>query len=206
MVDRLELVTTSKLPQESLRDIVRAYAAHVPVRELHEKTGVSQNTLYWHYGLIRERLALLGYFGVHPSVTRSDQDIYKHIKSDLMSRRGLRDENFGWHVAEVSFWQDRPDPKLVLKHIHQIIRMTGPLDYDPVMSEAGREVVEAYIAFARTEIIASILARKPDRSEFDEEQLSNARTASEDLYRTYLAARKRLVRGLHAVPRRRPRK
>lgn len=195
VVEQLQLAVGSKLPDDRLREILRAYAARISVGELRRRTGLSRNTLYWHYGLIRERLVMTGYYSVYPAIQKADVDAYRHIKADLNRRRGLRDDNFGWHVSELTFWQDEPDPSLVLKHIHQIIRLTGPLGYDPVLSDVEMEILRAYIAFTGPEIVASIRERKTEGSDFEEEQLRDAVDAADDLYKRYLATRKRMLRG-----------
>jgi hypothetical protein len=194
MARPIQLAVGSKLSDQQLKQIVSAYSRRTPVTDLHRRTGISRNTLYWYYGLIRERLVEAAYYSTDPVFTRADKDAYAHIKNDLKRLRGLRENNFGWHVSELTFWMDEPDPSLVLKHIFQIIRLTGPLGYDPLLNDREQAVLRAYVALAHVEIVANMLEQTTDPSDLDIERTHAARAEADLLRKRYLAARKRMLR------------
>jgi len=78
--------------------------------------------------------------------------------------------------------------------MRQIIRLTGPIDLQPDLSQDERILVNFYVAFARTDLIRGLLEQSQDDSEFGRRRLESTKAAADELYRHYLSHRKKILR------------
>ncbi len=144
--------TRARLTQRQSEGLVRCYAERRAPKAAADDTGLSLNSVYKHYGLIRGRLIACGYY-TDGALSADEPSLGPEIRQQLRERRGIRAEDIYPHAAELIVWAEEWPPRLVLKHLHRIIALTGPLDAPWPLSSAELNRVFAYARYARTELI-----------------------------------------------------
>lgn len=172
---------------------MRFYAERRSPLEAAIASGLSRNTVYLLYDRLRWRLVLTRYY-TDAALSFDEAGLSPVFKRRLRARRGIGPEEVYAHAAELIHWAEEWPPHLTLKHIRQIIQLTGPLDLPPELGEAEHEKLDAYVRYARTELIAQ---RAGERAKHDETHIpfaERAAAALERYRREYRAASKRLER------------
>jgi len=187
------LTSRSKLSEAEVLGVLRRYAERKEPQEAATATGLSRNTIYLQYERIRWRLIMAAYY---TDAARSpDEDgLSPALKKRLRARRGITKDNVFAQAAELIFWAEEWPPKLVLKHIKRIIALTGSLDRWPELTEEEAATLEAYVRFARTELVHH---RAQQRTAEDATMVAfaeRAQAALEQYRREYRTALKRLER------------
>lgn len=142
----------ARLSQSQAEALLRSYAVRRPPKAAADDSGLSLNSVYKHYGFIRERLIACGYY-TDGALSADEPSLGPTISEQLRKRRGIRAEDIYPHAAELIVWAEEWPPRLVLKHLHRIIALTGPLDAPWPLSSAQLDRVLAYARYARTELI-----------------------------------------------------
>lgn len=141
--------------------LLDCYAAGLEPSVAAERTGLSANSVYRAYGLIRTRLIQVGYF-TDGALSVDEPGLDDDLRAALRARRGIREDNIFENAAELIFFFERWPPKLVRAHIMDIITKTGPLDRD-----IGDEAVQAVYAFVRSARDALVLDRRAQQITMD---------------------------------------
>lgn len=190
---RAVLLRRSPIGEVRSGAILKSYASRAPPREAAKCSGVSRNTARQYYRLIRARLTDTGYYTETPR-SIDDTGLAGETVTALKRRRGVREADVPYHAAEIVEWIDEYPPCVVLKHIRKIVDLAGPLDVPRKLSEAEREKLQAYIRYARTELVHHRAATSKDESEFQIGYIARADIALKKQWRAYRTVSKRVER------------
>jgi len=173
--------------------LLDCYAHRLAPREASKRADVSLNTVYEHYGRLRARLVVAGYYQ-DGAMSLDEDGLAPEVKTTLRARRGIRTEDILPHAAELIEWAEEWPPQLVSKHIKKIVELSGPLHVEPELDQDRISRLGAYVRYARTELILSRLnaVEKPDEALAG--RIERAERQKADLWRAYRTASKRIER------------
>jgi len=173
--------------------LLRCYAKRQPPKIAAKATGLSLNTIYLQYNRICWRLVLSRYYR-DGTLSYDEPGLAPEIKEQLRQRRGIEEKDIYPHAAELIDWAEEWPPKLALKHIRKIIKLTGPLDMQPELSDLEIEKLQAYVRYTRKELIYDRLTTTPDIDEAQQSFIERTKAALDNEWRSYRAATKRWQR------------
>ena len=186
------ILARTRMSPTQIDKLLRAYCERLSPDEAANRAKVSTNTAYRLYHLLRYRLVAARYY-VGGATSFDDPTLGPELQTKLRARRGLRTAmDIYLHSAELQVWDDEWPPALVRKHILKVVELTGPLDREPALSPSEAECVEAYVRYARSELI---YRHKVDSAVFSEEgdayNLKRAKLLMGKEHRQFRAALKR---------------
>ena len=170
--------------------LIKLYAQRTPAPEAAQLLKVSLNTVYLHYGRIRLRLVLTGYYR-DGGLSIDERGFGEEIKSAIRSRRGVREDNIYPQSPEVIDWENEWDARAVQRHIKRIIELTGPLYFETI---AVDELIDAYVRFARSELLFLKLSERQGQDDRQGRLAERARTQMLDHRRQYRSLCRRVQR------------
>lgn len=137
--------------------LLESYAAGLEPNTTTGRTGLSANSVYRSYGLIRRRLIQVGYF-TDGALSVDEPGLDDDLRAALRARRGIREDNIFENAAELIFFFERWPPTLVRSHIERIITETGPLDRE--ITEETIQTVYSAVRSARDELVLDLRKRR----------------------------------------------
>ncbi|MEM7776903.1 MAG: hypothetical protein AAF732_14945 [Pseudomonadota bacterium] len=152
---------------------------------------MSRDTIYRHYGLIRWRVILTGYYA-NGAYAKDEAGLSDVLQREIRLRRGIPQDHIYPHAAELIAWAQEWSPRLTLKHIKKIVSLTGPLDKPPALTDCEGQRLVAYINMAHIELLIDELLAGPVQDEAQRSLTARARERLEDYRRNYRAACKRI--------------
>jgi|GEM_PF-5228342 len=187
------LSNRARLTDKQIEALLRCYAQRRSPQDAAQTAGVSLNTAYTHYNRVRARLILTRYYD-SGALSYEEDGLAPEITKQLKLRRGIRPDEIYPHAAELIDWAEEWPPRLVLKHIRMIVALTGPLDVSPNLSDLEIEKLQAYVRYARVQLVSWRLEQSTLQDEAQRAMISRAKTSLDQYWRAYRAAAKRLER------------
>lgn len=182
--------------------LLRCYAARTAPKEAARQCQLSINTVYLQYARMRDRLIATRYYR-DGALSFEEAGLSEAVKTALRERRGIPEDEIYPHAAELIEWAEEWPEKLVRKHIRKLIELTGPIDAPYELSRQRFEQVQAYVRYARTELIHDRAAASEDAGEFQRDYIDRAKAALDAEWRAYRTATKRVERSRDRSPKRR---
>ncbi len=185
--------TRARVSAKQADKLLKSYAARKMPKDAAKASGLSLNSVYIQYERLRWRLILADYY---QDAARSPDEagLSRELAEAMRARRGIPEDQFFAHAAEMIFWADEHPPRLVLKHLRKIIELTGPLDLPPVITEAEADKLNAYVRYARTELVYDRAVMSAARDEAMIPYRDRAKAALDAEWRAYRAASKKVER------------
>ncbi len=183
----------SRMTAAQAETLLRCYSERRTPAEAADVCGLSRNTVYLRYSQIRWRLILTGYYS-DAAMTADDPGLPPAVKRQLRERRGVRKDKVYPHSAKLIHWLDELPPRLVRKHIHKIIELTGPIDQEPELDAVQAERVRAYVRYAQAELIWDRRRSAPVQDEAQRALVERGKSARDRAWRAYRTASKRVQR------------
>lgn len=187
------LTGRTRLSPEQASNLLKCYAERCEAKGAAKRTDCSLNSVYLFYRRIRERLTATGYYR-DGALSFDEPGLAPIISERLRLRRGIREEDIQPHAAELIEWAEQWPPRLVLKHLRKIIELTGPLDQERQLSGPQLDKLNAYVRYARTELIHDRRQNSPETGEAQRHRIDRAKAALDNEWRAYRAASKRVER------------
>lgn len=187
------LSARSRIRADQADIVLTCYAHRRPPKETGDASGLSLNTVYEFYARIRWRLILTGYYQ-DGARSIEEQGLGPEMKQALLARRGIGEDDFYAHSAEVIAWAEKWPPPEVLRHLRKIISLTGPLDVEPELTAGEITRLKTYIQYAKTKLIHDRVKEKAETDETQLPFLERTQIALNTAWRTYRTATKKTER------------
>jgi hypothetical protein len=173
--------------------LLKCYAARLPPKEVAVRVGLTLNTVYEQYHRIRWRLILVGYYR-DGALSIDEPGLSPEAQRQLKRRRGIGQDDFYAHAAEVIEWAEEWPPGEVLRILRKIIALTCPLDVEPDLSPEYQSLLKAYIRYARTKLIHNRAKTEAETDETNVPFLERAEAALNAQWKAYRNELKRVER------------
>lgn len=168
---------------------LKCYAQRRAPKDTAKACGLSLNTTYIQYERIRWRLIMAGYYSDGAN-SIDEAGLGVDVIKALRERRGIGNSDIYPHAAEAIHWAQEYPSGLGLKHLRKIIELTGPLDAPPVLTEPEAEKLDAYVRYARTELVYNRAKSLAEKDAMREPFAERVKVALESEWRAYRAASK----------------
>lgn len=185
--------TRARISAAQAEKLLKCYAARMSPREAARKAGLSLNSVYIQYERIRWRLIIAGYYRDGAN-SPDEAGLAPELSQALRARKGIPQDQFYAHAAEVIHWAEAFPTGLTLKHLRKVIELTGPLDSPPMLTEGEAEKLIAYVRYARTELVYDAAKTSAAEDAGLEPYRDRAKAALDSEWRGYRAASKALER------------
>lgn len=183
----------ARIPVNKAKRLLKCYAERLPPKVAAEACDLSSNTVYKQYERIRHRLIFARYYR-NGAFSFDEDGLAPELKQQLKLRRGITNKNIYPHAAELIDWAEEWPPNLVLKHLNKIIAFTTPLDVEPKLNDLQLQKLQAYVRFARVELILDRSKVAPNMDEAQQDFVRRAKLTLDDLWRKYRTTSRQMDR------------